>query len=342
MTAFGTYNGKQVDCIRLHNGKLSCEILSYGATLRSLRVPDLSGKPVDVVLGFDTLEDYAKQDSYIGATVGPNANRIGGAALPLGKRQLKLDRNEGENNLHSGFEGFDRQIWEILAASEEAVTLICTHPNGRGGFPGDLNAAVTYWLEGNALLIDYYAISQRDTICNLTNHSYFNLDGHDSGSIENHRVQLFAKSFTPIDAQSIPTGAIRAVSGSAMDLTKPVCLSDRMDGAEEQLRLAKGFDHNYVIDAGVEPFRAAAKVWGAKLGIVMTVYTDRPGVQFYTGNFLPEGLRGKDGAVYHRRQGLCLETQAFPDAPNHSSFPPTVLRAEKEWQSRTVYQFSLE
>ena len=339
MTAFGMFKGRQVDCIRLDNGKLSCEILTYGATLRSLKVPDREGKPVDVVLGFDTVEDYVNQDSYIGATVGPNANRIGGSSISLGKQRLSLDRNEGENNLHSGFEGLNRQLWDVMAASEEAVTLLCTHPDGRGGFPGDLNAAVTYWLDRNALLIEYRAVSQKDTICNLTNHSYFNLDGHDSGSVAEHRIQLFAKSFTPIDAHSIPTGAIRAVSGSAMDLTKPVRLGERMDGEEEQLRLAGGYDHNYVIDPGEAPFRAAAKLWAAKSGVVMTVYTDRPGIQFYSGNYIPAGLRGKDGAVYQKRQGLCLETQAFPDAPNHSSFPSTVLRAGKEWLSRTMYQF---
>ena len=340
MEAFGTYQGRQVERIRLESGGIRCEVLSYGATLRSLTVPGRDGKPLDVVLGFDSLEEYIRHDSCFGATVGPNANRIGGAVCKLGDKTLRLDRNDGENNLHSGSAGLDRQLWEVMAVSEEAVTLLCTHPNGRGGLPGDLNVAVTYWLEDGALLIDYRAVGERDTLCNLTNHSYFNLDGHSSGPILDHRVQLFAKSFTPTDRHSIPTGSIRAVAGTAMDLTKPTRVGDHIDDELDQLRWAGGYDHNWVIDDdGENLFRAAAKVWAAKSGVVMTVYTDRPGVQFYTGNYIPEGLKGKEGAVYHRRQGLCLETQAFPDAPNHRSFPSTVLRAGKEWVSRTLYRF---
>ena len=248
MAQFGTLDGKPVELIRLKNEKLSAEVLSYGATLRALYVPDRNGKPLDVVLGFDTIDEYLRHDSCFGATIGPNANRIGGAACSLGGRRLRLDRNDGENNLHSGSAGLDRKLWEVLATSDEAVTLLCVHPNGLGGIPGDLRVAVTYWLDGSDLLIEYRAVSDRDTLCNLTNHSYFNLDGHDSGSVLDHRIQLFAKSFTPIDAQSIPTGAIRAVSGTAMDLTKPVRIGTRIDADLDQLRLARGFDHNWVVD----------------------------------------------------------------------------------------------
>ena len=343
MPTFGIFNGQPVECIRLHSDKLSCEILTYGATLRTLKVPDRTGKPLDVVLGFDTLEEYIRHGCYFGAAIGPNANRIGGAACKLGSQTLRLDANDGENSLHSGSAGLDRRLWEVLAASDEAVTLLCTHPNGRGGFPGDLRAAVTYWLDGADLLIEYRAVSDRDTLCNLTNHSYFNLDGHDSGSILDHRVRLYAKSYTPTDAHSIPTGAIRAVSGTAMDLTKPTRIGDHIDDELDQLQWAGGYDHNWVLDSdGENPFRPAAQVWAAGSGIVMTAYTDRPGLQFYTGNYIPDGLPGKDGALYKRRQGLCLETQAFPDAPNHRSFPSTVLKAGKEWVSRTLYRFSIE
>ena len=339
---FGTINGKDVECIRLASDKLACEILTYGATLRALRVPDRQGKSLDVVLGFDTLEEYIRHDCYFGATVGPNANRVGGAACRLNGKTLRLDVNDGPNSLHSGSAGLDRKLWEVLAVSEEAVTLLYTHPNGLGGIPGDLNVAVTYWLDGADLLIEYRAVSERDTLCNLTNHSYFNLDGHGSGSVLDHRVQLYAKSYTPTDAASIPTGAIRAVAGTAMDLTKPTRIGDRIDAELDQLRQAGGFDHNWVVDSdGENPFRPAAQVWAAESGIRMTVYTDRPGVQFYTGNYIPDGLPGKEGAVYKRRQGLCLETQAFPDALNHPSFPSTALRAGKEWVSRTLYRFGL-
>ena len=343
MTAFGMYEGKPVACIRLQSDKLTAEVLTYGATLRALWVPDRNRERRDVVLGFDTLEGYINHDSCFGATIGPNANRIGGAACKLNDRTLRLDRNDGENNLHSGSAGLDRKLWEVLAASDEAVTLLCVHPNGLGGIPGDLRVAVTYWLDGSELLIEYRAVSDRDTLCNLTNHSYFNLDGHDSGSVLDHRIQLFAKSFTPLGAQSIPTGAIRAVSGTAMDLTKPVRIGTRIDADLDQLRLARGFDHNWVVDRdGENRFPIAARVWAAKSGISLQVRTDRPGVQFYTGNYIPDGLRGKAGAVYDRRQGLCLETQAFPDAPNHRSFPSTVLKAGREWVSRTLYRFGVE
>ncbi|MBR7009675.1 MAG: galactose mutarotase [Oscillospiraceae bacterium] len=342
MTPFGSFDGKQVDCIRLENGRLSCEVLTYGATLRALRFPDRNGKALDLVLGFDSLEDYVNHECYFGATIGPVANRIAGAACPLNGKTLRLNANEGPNCLHSGEAGLDRKLWEPLAVSEEAVTLLCTHPDGLGGIPGELRVAGTYWLDEDALLVEYRAVSDRDTLCNLTNHSYFNLDGHDSGSVLDHRVCLHAKSFTPLGPGSIPTGSIRAVSGSAMDLTKPVRLGERIDADCEQLRLAGGFDHNYVIDADAEGFRAAAEVWGARSGIKLAVYTDRPGVQFYTGNYIPAGLRGKDGAVYGPRQGLCLETQGFPDAPNHESFPPIALRAGREWISRTLFKFSVQ
>lgn len=342
MKHFGTLEGQPVELIRLENEYLSCEVLSYGATLRTLSLRDRAGKPLDVVLGFDSLEDYVNHNCYFGATVGPVANRIGKAACPLFGRSLRLTANDGENCLHSGAAGLDRKLWSVLAASEEAVTLLCTHPDGLGGIPGELNVAVTYWLEGRDLLIEYRAVSQRDTLCNLTNHSYFNLDGHGSGSILDHRICLHAKSYTPTDAHSIPTGAIRAVAGSAMDLTRPTRIGDHIGDDERQLRQAGGYDHNYVIDAEETSLRPAAQVWAARSGLSLTVYTDRPGVQFYTGNYIPAGLRGKDGAVYGPRQGLCLETQGFPDAPNHSSFPPIALRAGREWVSRTLFRFAVE
>lgn len=341
MTPFGSYHGKPVDCIRLESEHLCAEVLIYGATLRSLKLRDRSGKSLDVVLGFDTLGDYVNHSCYFGATIGPVANRIAGAACQLNGQTLCLSANEGDKCLHSGEAGMDRRIWEVLALSEEAVTLLCTHPDGLGGIPGDLRIAVTYWLDGADLLVEYRAVSDRDSLCNLTNHSYFNLDGHDSGDILDHRVCLHAGSFTPIDERSIPTGSIRALEGP-MDLRKPVRLRERVDADCRQLRLAGGFDHNYVLDAGEEGFRPAAEVWGARSGVKLTVYTDRPGLQFYTGNYIPAGLRGKDGAVYGRRQGLCLETQGFPDAPHHKSFPPITLRAGREWQSRTLFRFGVE
>ncbi len=340
MRVFGELDGKPVYSISLKNETLTCEIITYGAAVRRLTVPDGEGEPVDVVLGFDTLEEYENSDCCFGAIVGPVANRIGGAAYLLNGQRRKMTANDGKNCLHSGAAGLHRRVWEVLERAEDSVSLICTHPNGLGGIPGDIRIAVGYSLQGRSLVVEYWAMSDRDTLLNLTNHSYFNLDGHDSGPINDHRVLLVSHSYTPTDAHSIPTGEIRALAGTDMSLTKFTRLGDRMDSDFEQIKNAGGFDHSFLIDPNDQGmgFRPAATVKGAR-GLTMTVYTDRPCVQFYTGNYIPEGLPGKDGAVYHRRQGLCFETQAFVDAPNHQSFPPITLRAGKAWQSRTAFRF---
>lgn len=341
MEPFGYLGSVPVGLVRLNNGEIACEVITYGAAIRSLTVPDGDGTPTDVVLGFDTLAEYRNHGCYFGATVGPVANRISGAACSIGDQALKLTKNDGDHCNHSGAAGLNARLWNVLEETETSVTLSCIHPNGLGGIPGELRIAVTYSLRGKALCIDYWAISDRDTLCNLTNHSYFNLDGHDSGPVNGHRVTLFSHSYTPTDAESIPTGEIRAVAGTPMDLSHGVLLGERLDLDYEPIRNAGGYDHNWLIDpndAGMG-FRPAALVRGEKTGIRMSVYTDRPCVQLYTGNYIPEGLAGKGGAVYRRRQGLCLETQGFPDAPNQICFPPITLPAGKAWQSRTEYRF---
>ena len=341
MEPFGYLNGQPVWRLQLDNGALACEVLTYGAAIRSLTVPDGDGTPVDVVLGFDTLEEYLRHDACFGATIGPVANRVGGAACRLNGTPLTLTKNDGDNCLHSGAAGLHTKLWGVQDRSDSEVTLVYTHPHGLGGIPGDLRVAVTYRLRGRALCIEYRAVSQRNTLCNLTHHSYFNLDGHGSGPVNGHRVTLFAHSYTPTDAHAIPTGEIRAVAGTPMDLTRDTRLGDRMELDDAAIRDAGGYDHNWLIDPADEGmgFRPAALVRGEKRGVRMSVWTDRPCVQFYTGNYIPEGLAGKGGAVYRRRQGLCLETQGFPDAPNHTGFPPITLRAGKVWQSRTEYRF---
>ena len=338
---FGLLEGKPVYRIPLQNEALSCEVITYGAAIRSLRVPDGEGRPVDVVLGFDTLEEYVLHDCYFGAVIGPVANRISGAAYTLNGQSFRMTVNDGSNCNHSGAAGLNRRLWEVRERTASSVSLSCIHPNGFGGIPGDVRVLVSYSLRGRTLTVEYRAETERDTLLNLTNHSYFNLDGHDSGPVTGHRVRLFSHSFTPTDAGSIPTGAIRAVAGTDMDYTKLTRLGERMDSDYEQIRNAGGCDHNYLIDPddGGMGFRPAAVVNGAKRGVTMTVCTDRPCVQLYTGNYIPNGLRGKDGAIYNRRQGLCLETQGFPDAPHHPGFPPITLRPGRTWQSRTEYRF---
>jgi aldose 1-epimerase len=339
---FGKIGEQSVWKIRLHNQNLSCEILTYGATVRSLIVPDRAGKPTDVVLGYDSLEEYIRGTSYFGAIIGPVANRIGGAAYPLGGKTWEMEKNDGENSLHSGSAGLDRKVWDIMEYSDEAVTLSCVHPDGLGGIPGDIKVAVTYTLLNKALQIEYWAVSDRDTLCSLTNHCYFNLDGHGAEPITDHKIMLVSHSFTPTDACSIPTGSIRACAGTPMDLTHLTRIGEHIDDDYDQVRDAGGYDHNWLIDPSDQGmcFRPAALVKGAKSGISMTVRTDRPCVQFYTGNYIENGTRGKDGAVYNRRQALCLETQGFPDAPNHVSFLPITLAAGRLWRSKTEYSFS--
>lgn len=334
---FGSLRGIPVYLARLTDGDCAAEVLTYGAALRSLTVPDGAGRLTDVVLGFDRLEDYVNQDCFIGATVGPVANRIAGAACPLNGRTLALDPNEAPNCLHSGLAGFDKVVWTATAVSERAVALSYVHPDGLGGFPGDLRVTVTYTLIDRTLRIDYRAVSERDTVLNLTNHSYFNLNGHAAGSIADHAVCIRADRFTPTDAASVPTGALLPVTGTPMDLRQAKPIRAGLSAEYDQLRLAKGYDHNWVPDGS--GFREIASVAADRSGLRMRVWTDRPGVQFYTGNYLPAGLRGKDGAVYGPRAALCLETQAWPDAPNHAGFPSIVLRAGETRTSRTEYRF---
>ena len=344
MAERGRENASLSETLRLERGPLSCELLTLGATLRSLTVPDRRGEPTDVVLGFDRAEDYVNQDSYIGAAVGPVANRIAGASCLLNGALLRLQPNEGENSLHSGEAGLDRRLWEVRAADRDSALLRCVHPDGLGGIPGPIEIRLGFRLLEDGLELSWEALSRRDTLCNLTNHSYFNLDGHGSGDVLDHRIRIYAGAFTPTDARAIPTGELRPLEGTPLDLRRSVRIGERIDAPDPQLLQARGFDHNYVLDPAEEPapeegLHTAARVLGPRSGIAMTVLTDRPGVQFYTGNFLPAGLRGKQGAVYGPRSGFCLETQAFPDAPHHPAFPSIFLRAGEPWRSRTVYRF---
>ena len=326
-------------CVGLENGRMSCEIITYGGALRSLTVPDRTGRGTDVVLGFDRLEDYKNQSAYLGALVGRVANRIAGARFELGGRCYELCRNDGENSLHGGGRGFNARLWRIEERSDTRLVLALTSPDGEEGYPGRLEVRVCYELGPDELGISYEAVSDADTLCNLTNHAYFNLNGHDSGSVEGQYVSINASRYTPTDAGLIPTGELADVTGTPMDLRVPVRIGDRVNLDFEALRLGGGFDHNYAIDGADGSLRPAASAYSPETGITLEALTTMPGVQLYTGNFM-EGLpAGKGGAAYGNRQGFCLETQHFPDAVHHPNFPSAVLRAGDRYRNCTVYRF---
>jgi len=335
-------DGRAVERLTLRDGAMACKILTYGGAVQSLRVPDRRGGDVDVALGFDTLEAYRTQTAFLGALIGRFGNRIGGARFTLGGTEYVLPANEGRNQLHGGPDGFDKRLWTVETLEENAATLSLVSPDGDMGYPGELRARVTYRLADGALTLSYEAESTKDTVCNLTNHTYFNLAGHASGPVTDQTVQLCASSYLPTDSGSIPTGEIANVDGTPMDLRAPQRIGARIDEDFEQLRLAGGYDHCWVIDGADGSLRPAARAFSDKTGVVLELLTTRPGFQFYSGNYLDGVPAGKGGAPYARRWGFCLETQGFPDAPNHGNFPSAVLRAGTVRRAETVYRFSTE
>ena len=339
-TSFGVLpDGRTVDQLTLRAGSLRCQIITYGGALQSLHVPDRDGKPVDVLLGFDTLDGYLAQTCFIGALIGRYGNRIAGARFSLGGRDYTLPANEGENHLHGGPDGFDKRLWTVASLTEDAVVLTLRSPDGDMGYPGCLDARVTYRLTPGALTIEYEATSTEDSYCNLTNHAYFNLSGHDSGPVTGQTIQLFAGQYLPIRAGSIPTGELAPVAGTPMDLRQPQAIGARIDEDFTQLRLAGGYDHCWAVDGEADVLRPAARAASPETGIVMETLTTLPGVQFYAGNYLDGCPRGKGGAPYARRWGFCLETQFYPDAPHHPGFPAPLLRRGETQRSKTVYRF---
>lgn len=331
-----------VELLTLENGSLSCCVITYGGALQSLTVPDRDGRPTDILLGFDTLEDYLRQDKFLGALVGRYANRIGGACFSLNGKDYPLPANDGKNHLHGGPQGFDKKVWTVEALTENAVTLSLLSRDGEEGYPGNLTVRVTYTLTADALEIDYRAVCDADTLCNLTNHAYFNLSGHDSGPVEEQVIQIFASSYTPAAAGSIPTGELAPVEGTPMDLRRELPIGERIGEEFGQLKLAGGYDHNWVLDGPAGELRPAARAISPRTGIVMEALTTMPGVQFYTGNYLDGCPRGKGGAPYANRWGFCLETQFFPDSPHHPAFPSAILRAGEVYAQKTVYRFSTD
>lgn len=336
---FGTTrDGRAVEEIVLDNGVLRCSLLTYGAALRGLTVEGGEG-PVDVVLGFDTVEAYEAQDKFMGAVVGRYANRIARGRFALDGREYTLACNDGENHLHGGPAGFAAKVWRAEAAGEHSVTFSCESADMEEGYPGHLRVSVTYRLEGNGLALSYYAVTDRATVCNLTNHAYFNLNGHDAGGAMDQVLTLHAAAYTPVGPGSIPTGEIAPVAGTPMDFRTPHVIGERIDAPFRQLELCGGYDHNWVVDGAQGALRPAALLEGGRTGIRMEVETTLPGIQFYAGNYMAGCPAGKGGAVYGSRDAVCLETQFFPDTPNRPEFPQCVLRPGEAWAHETVFRF---
>lgn len=332
--------GKDVYLYTLENSRgLQAQVMNYGAMIVRLYVPDKNGETADVALGYDRLEQYFENGCFFGAVIGPNANRIGDAAFTLDGVTYKLDANDGKNNLHSHKTlGSHKRVWDTKE-NEDGVTFTLSMADGELGFPGNKVMKVTYSVtEDNELVLSYEGISDKNTILNLTNHCYFNLDGAGNGTIEGHRMQILAQNFTPADSGSIPDGEIVPVEGTPMDFREMHVIGDRIDADFEQLQMARGYDHNWVLDGFDGGIRLVAVTENASGSRTMETYTDLPGVQFYAGNFI-EKEEGKNGKVYGKRAGLCLETQYFPDSANKAQFPSAVFGPERPYKATTVYKF---
>ena len=322
-----------------NRNEYSAHVLTLGATLQSFYAEDSAGELRDVVLGFDTVEDYLTKSNYQGATVGPYCNRIGGATIEIGGKKYELTPNEkGVTNLHAAGECSYRP-WTATVVDADCVEFGFVSPDGEGGFPGETRITVRYKLgDDNRLSIRYGAVSSRDTYLNFTNHSYFHLHGFGAGTILNHTLRLNADAFTPVDALSIPVGGSRDVTGTPFDFREPEKIGARIDDADEQLGMTSGYDHNFCINGWDGTLRQCAAVEGDESGIKMNVYTTLPGVQFYAGNFL-KGAVGKRGVAMEKRTGFCLETQYYPDTPHRPEFPSCLFPAGEAYGSETVYAF---
>ena len=343
--AFGSLpDGTAVEAFTLANATgASVTVLDYGGIVTSIRVPDRAGKLDDVVLGYDTIDGYLADGSHYGAIVGRYANRIGGAQFSLDGQTYVLAANNGPNSLHGGVKGFGRAVWHGEPFERAgAVGVVLTHesPDGDEGFPGTLSVTVTYTFDDrNALSIDYAAVTDKPTVVNLTNHSYFNLGGDGSGDVLGHTLTINAERFTPVDDTLIPLGALASVAGTPLDFRAATSIGARI--ADPRLKPAKGYDHNYVIDRAGPGEVLAARVEDPKSGRVLEVRTTEPGVQLYTANHLDGSRRARAGHFYGRYGAFCLETQHFPDSPNKPAFPTTTLRPGESFASRTVYAFGV-
>ena len=339
-------DGTKVEAVSLSNGAgMSARIMTLGATLQSLIVPDRGGRKEDVVLGYDKAQDYLTRPNYFGVSVGRYANRIAKGKFALDGKTYTLATNDGPNSLHGGLKGFDKRMWKIDSVSngpEAKVVLSYVSADGEEGFPGEMKVTATYSLnEQNELKLEYRATTSKPTVLNLTNHAYFNLSGNDARDVMGNLVTLNAERFTPVDATLIPTGERRAVAGTPFDFRKPAAVGARIrDARDQQIRYGRGYDHNFIVDGAAGTLRPAARIEEPGSGRVLEMRTTAPGIQFYTGNFMDGTFFGKAGRAYRQGDAICLEPGTFPDAPNHPNFPSARLNPGQTYVNTMVYKFS--
>ncbi|MEY4167888.1 MAG: hypothetical protein RIR52_1712 [Acidobacteriota bacterium] len=336
-------DGTEVDIYTLTTSSgVEARITNYGGIIVSLKTPDRNGNLGDITLGYDSLDGYLAKNPFFGSLVGRYGNRIGQARFSLNGVTYELARNNGRNHLHGGKVGFDKKVWKAdgrVTPEGPSLVLTTTSADGEENYPGNLSVQVTYTLlESRALRIDYLATTDKDTVVNLTNHTYFNLAG--AGTITDHEIMINADRITAVDAELIPTGELRPVTGTPFDFTSPRQIGERIDAADEQISYGKGYDHNFVLRKDGAQQGLVAQAYDPKSGRVLVVESTEPGVQFYTGNFLDGSITGKGGQIYARRSGFCLETQHFPDSPNKPQFPSTVLKTGEEYRTTTIFRFS--
>ena len=345
--AWGEIEGQFVYLYKLTNGRGSkIHVTNYGAIIQSLFVKDRKGNTDDVVLGYDSLEEYVKDEYYIGCVVGRYANRISTGVINVNSKEYRIHTTEGGFHLHGGEYGFNKKVWsaEMLERNTSCgIKLSYLSVDGEEGFPGSLKTEVTYWLtDQDEVVVEYAASTDETTLINLTQHSYFNLSGHNSGNILNHDMQIYAPWYLPVNSMQVPKGEIAKVENTPFNFQSPKKIGYHIDDNNKQLELSAGYDHSWVLEQEhTSALKQAATVKDENSGRILRVFTTEPAVHFYSANFIREGTKGKSGAVYERRNSFCLETQHFPDTPNHHHFPSTVLKANETFHSKTVFKFSV-
>jgi aldose 1-epimerase len=341
-----TSDGRQVDLYTLTNqGGMQVAITNFGGIIVSVKVPDRNGRVDDVVLGYDDVDGYIKDKAFFGAAIGRYGNRIAGGKFTLDGTTYTLPKNDGDNTLHGGPEGFNKRLWaaaDTSGASGQSLQLTYLSKDGEEGFPGNLSAKIVYTLtDENELIIHYFATTDKQTVVNLTNHSYFNLAGQGNGDILGHELMIRGDRITAVNGVLIPTGELRPVKDTPFDFTRPVPIGARVNQDDPQLKLGRGYDHNWVLNSpGTGAPALVAEAYDPKAGRVLQVLTTEPGLQLYSGNFLDGTIHGKGGNVYNHRYGFCLETQHFPDSPNHPTFPSTALKPGQTYSTTTILRFS--